>query len=61
MFNPIRFLKNVFKLSHHVDLYATLKWNFKIFPFKIARKLPLFLGYNVDIQNYSGGGGPIEC
>lgn len=48
--NPFRYLKAIVQLSRQVDLLATLKWNFRFFPFAVAKKLPLYIGYNVDIQ-----------
>lgn len=53
MFNPIAAARRIFRLSKDVDLLATLKWNYKLFPFSVARKIPLFIGYNVDITGYS--------
>lgn len=44
----------------HVNIFSTIYWNFKLFPFKTARLLPVFIGYNVDIKGYTGGGISIQ-
>lgn len=41
--------------AHYVDFFSTVYWNFRIFPFTIARRLPIFIGHHVDIVNYEKG------
>lgn len=41
--------------ARSVDFFATIYWNFRIFPFSIARRLPIFIGHHVDIVNYEKG------
>lgn len=41
--------------ARHVDFFATVYWNFRLFPFTIARRLPIFIGHHVDIVNYEKG------
>lgn len=41
--------------SRYVNFFATIYWNFRIFPFSIARRLPIFIGHHVDIVNYEKG------
>jgi len=54
--NLIARLRAIIMFSRQVDILATLKWNFKFFPFGIAKKLPLYIGYDVDFQGVNGGG-----
>lgn len=58
--NPLSRVREVIRLAKDVDIFNTIYWNFKFFPFKIAKKLPIYVGYNVDIQNYKLGGVKIE-
>lgn len=53
--NPVSRIRSIIRLSKDVDIIRTIYWNFRFFPFEIARKAPLFLGYNVDIINAKGG------
>lgn len=41
--------------ARYVDFFATVYWNFRLFPFSIARRLPIFIGHHVDIVNYEKG------
>lgn len=52
MFNRI---KSKFEWLRGVGLYNTLYINFKVFPFHVARKLPILVGKYADIQGVSKG------
>lgn len=46
------------RLAHlvkRVNLFATAYWNFRLFPYKIAKTLPILIGYNVDLINLKKG------
>jgi len=63
--NPITRIFAIFDLMKDVDLVATVIWNFRFFPYSVARKLPIYLGYNVDIVGFKdnkqlGGGYYVE-
>lgn len=41
-------IKRYYNLVRTVNILYTIFWNFKLFPLKIAKKLPLYIGYNVN-------------
>lgn len=49
-----RLQKKRFKIIRSVNWYKTLYFNFKKFPFRIARKLPVFFYGRVKFANISG-------
>lgn len=44
-----------------VNLISTIYWNFKLFPINIAKKVPIFLGYNVDFVGVKRGNIKLNC
>jgi len=51
----IRALKNKIKFILSINWVKTLYFNFKMFPFKIAKKLPVFFYGSVKFSGLSGG------
>lgn len=52
MLGRIRHIVNVFSTF---NIFKTVYFNYKAFPWNIAKKLPVFVGSNVDIQNVYRG------
>ncbi len=52
MFGKIR---RIHKLLSTINIVKTVRFNFKVFPASIARKLPIYVGKNVDIHEVYKG------
>ena len=50
--SKLKWLRNE---SRYVNFLATIYWNFRIFPFAKACRLPILVGHIVDIVNYEKG------
>lgn len=55
MFKIFKTLRRVSNIINNVNIPKTIYWNFKLFPFKIAKRLPVFIGYHVEFKNVSRG------
>lgn len=51
----LRKIKYYYSLLNHINIIATIIWNFRLFPFKIALKYPILIGHNVDFYGVHRG------
>lgn len=53
--NPISRISHIVEIAKDVNILSTIYWNFRFFPWQVARKLPVYIGYNVDIMHFERG------
>lgn len=54
-------IKAFYKFVKKVNIFSTIYWNYRLLPAAQARRLPLHIGYNVDIINRKRGAVRIEA
>lgn len=48
-------IRHIFNIFSTINIFKTVYLNYKVFPWNIAKKLPVFVGWNVDIHKVYRG------